>query len=200
MDVVAVGGIDLEAGTHVGDDLLGAGTIGGEEILPLPEGPIVRAGGGRALHGRHGALALKEHDGVLALGGGAVLADDTRSRLADQRVCWLVVGPEAAGVRVGLGAGRPLLLGNPRSQLVTLLRDRTPLYAEVADIVVDTDDRDPAAVVDEVAAALRGAGTGRSDARIDEVAAFANGDLDRARLLATDDRLALRLAAWRDRR
>jgi len=33
--------------------------------------------------------------------------------------------------------------------------------------------------------------------RAGEVAAFANGDLDRARLLATDDRLALRLAAWR---
>jgi DNA polymerase-3 subunit delta' len=34
--------------------------------------------------------------------------------------------------------------------------------------------------------------------RAEEVAAFAGGDLDRARLLATDERLALRLAAWRD--
>ena len=34
--------------------------------------------------------------------------------------------------------------------------------------------------------------------RAAEVAAFAGGDLDRARLLATDERLALRLAAWRD--
>ena len=34
--------------------------------------------------------------------------------------------------------------------------------------------------------------------RADEVAAFAGGDLDRARLLATDERLALRLGAWRD--
>ncbi|CAN5704022.1 DNA polymerase III subunit delta' [soil metagenome] len=34
--------------------------------------------------------------------------------------------------------------------------------------------------------------------RAAEAASFAGGDLDRARLLATDDRLALRLAAWRD--
>jgi DNA polymerase-3 subunit delta' len=34
--------------------------------------------------------------------------------------------------------------------------------------------------------------------RVAEVAPFAGGDLGRARLLATDDRLALRLAAWRD--
>jgi DNA polymerase-3 subunit delta' len=34
--------------------------------------------------------------------------------------------------------------------------------------------------------------------RAAEVSAIAGGDLDRARLLATDERLALRLAAWRD--
>ncbi|WP_426571015.1 ATP-binding protein [Aquihabitans sp. McL0605] len=39
---------------------------------------------------------------------------------------------------------------------------------------------------------------GLSADRAAEAAAFAGGDLDRARLLATDERLALRLAAWRD--
>lgn len=34
--------------------------------------------------------------------------------------------------------------------------------------------------------------------RAQQVAAIANGDLDRARLLATDERVALRLAAWRE--
>lgn len=34
--------------------------------------------------------------------------------------------------------------------------------------------------------------------RAAEAAGFSGGDLDRARLLATDERLALRLAAWRD--
>lgn len=102
------------------------------------------------------ARALAEHDGVLALGGGAVLDASIRALLAPQRVCWLVVGPSAAGARVGLGAGRPLLLGNVRSQLVTLMRERTSLYQEVADIRVDTDDADVDTVVDAVVAALKG--------------------------------------------
>ncbi len=38
---------------------------------------------------------------------------------------------------------------------------------------------------------------GIDPARAAEAASFAGGDLDRARLLATDERLALRLAAWR---
>jgi len=94
--------------------------------------------------------ALAEHDGVLSLGGGAVLDDSTRELLKGQRVCWLEVSASAAGSRVGLGAGRPLLLGSVRSQLVTLLRDRAPLYAEVADHVVDTSDRAPQDVVRDV--------------------------------------------------
>lgn len=39
---------------------------------------------------------------------------------------------------------------------------------------------------------------GVSAERAAEVASFAGGDLDRARLLAADERLALRLAGWRD--
>lgn len=47
-----------------------------------------------------------------------------------------------------------------------------------------------------VAERLRAEGV--DPARADEAATFAGGDLDRARLLATDDRLAVRLAGWRD--
>lgn len=39
---------------------------------------------------------------------------------------------------------------------------------------------------------------GVAPGRAVEAAAFAGGDLDRARLLASDERLAIRLAAWRD--
>ena len=100
------------------------------------------------------ARALQEHDGVLALGGGAVLDGATRERLRGQRVCWLAVSATVAGARVGLGAGRPLLLGNVRSKLVTLLRERTPLYEEVADVTVSTDQGSVQEVVDAVVAAL----------------------------------------------
>lgn len=97
------------------------------------------------------AAALAEHDGVLALGGGAVLDAETQSLLADHTVVFLRVGLSAAVKRVGLGVGRPLLLGNVRSRIKTLLDERTPIYESVATHVVDTDDRTP----DEVAAAIR---------------------------------------------
>jgi DNA polymerase-3 subunit delta' len=52
-----------------------------------------------------------------------------------------------------------------------------------------------ALTADQIAGRLRSEGV--AEDRVIEVAPFAGGDLDRARLLATDDRLALRLAAWR---
>lgn len=95
----------------------------------------------RALERRAVADGLASHDGVLALGGGAVLDPRTRELLADAPVVWLRVGVGAAASRVGLNQARPLLLGNVRAQLTTLLAERTPLYAQVATHTVDTDDR-----------------------------------------------------------
>jgi shikimate kinase len=96
--------------------------------------------------------ALDEHDGVVALGGGAVLSERTRERLHDQRVIFLDVGLTAAVRRVGLGTGRPLLLGNVRAQLKQLMDARHVLYREVADLTVVTDDLDPAQVADQALA------------------------------------------------
>ena len=68
----------------------------------------------RALERDAVARALEEHDGVLAVGGGAVMAGSTRTALAGHRVVFLRVGLADAGALVGLGASRPLLLGNVR--------------------------------------------------------------------------------------
>jgi shikimate kinase len=97
------------------------------------------------------AAALAEHTGVLALGGGAVLDAGTRQLLAGHLVVFLSVGLSDATKRVGLGSGRPLLLGNVRSRLKTLLDERTPVYQAVASATVDTDGRAPEEVADEVA-------------------------------------------------
>lgn len=97
------------------------------------------------------ATALAEHDGVLALGGGAVLAHDTQVALKGHTVVYLRVGFAEACRRVGLGAGRPLLLGNVRSQVKALLDERAPVYESVATYVVDTDDQTP----DQVVARIR---------------------------------------------
>lgn len=96
------------------------------------------------------ARALAEHDGVLALGGGAVLDPATRAALRPHRVVLLDVGLAEAARRVGLGVARPVVVGNVRGRMRQLLDERRPLYAEVADHVVGTDAR----AVDEVGAAV----------------------------------------------
>ena len=106
----------------------------------------------RLLETRAVAEALADHDGVLALGGGAVLDPLTRKLLADQRVVFLRVGLSDAVKRVGLGVGRPLLLGNVRARIKAQLDERTPVYESVATHVVETDGRTP----DEIATEVRG--------------------------------------------
>ena len=108
----------------------------------------------RALEAKAVAEALATHDGVLAVGGGAVLDPGTRALLAGHRVVFLRVGLTDAVKRVGLGTSRPLLLGNVRSRIKALLDERTPIYESVATVVVDTDGRTPEEVADEVSAAL----------------------------------------------
>ncbi|HEX5596312.1 MAG TPA: shikimate kinase [Micromonosporaceae bacterium] len=101
------------------------------------------------------AAALASFDGVLALGGGAVLAEETRATLAGQTVVYLSVELPDAIKRVGLGVGRPLLALNPRATLKYLLDQRRPLYEEVATYTVATDGRTPEQVVEEILAHLR---------------------------------------------
>ncbi len=87
------------------------------------------------------ADALAESAGVLALGGGAVLREETQQRLDGHRVVWLRVSLSDAVRRVGLNTARPLLLGNVRSTLGRLLEERTPVYERVSTDIVDTDGR-----------------------------------------------------------
>jgi shikimate kinase / 3-dehydroquinate synthase len=104
----------------------------------------------RAMERAAVAAALAEHPGVLALGGGAVMAEQTRALLAGQRVVFLDVGLGTALRRVGLARDRPMLTINPRARLRQLMAERRPLYEQVATITVATDERTP----DEVAAAV----------------------------------------------
>jgi shikimate kinase len=100
--------------------------------------------------------ALAEHDGVLALGGGAVEDPDTRSDLRGLTVVWLTVGPAEAAKRTGIGGPRPLAVGNVRTALLTRLRKREPRYREVAGHEVSTDGVDPADVAERVVGLLNG--------------------------------------------
>lgn len=100
--------------------------------------------------------ALRSHTGVLAVGGGAVLDPEVRAALAGETVAFLDVGLSDAVKRVGLGVGRPLLLGNVRARVKALLEERAPVYREVASLVVSTDGREPDEVADEVASWVEG--------------------------------------------
>ena len=102
----------------------------------------------RTLEEKAVAAALSDHDGVLALGGGAVLSAATREQLGQHRVIFLDVSLPAAVARVGMNANRPLLLGNVRAQMKNLMDQRRPLYDEVARFTIVTDDLDAAQVTD----------------------------------------------------
>ncbi|HEU0286004.1 MAG TPA: shikimate kinase, partial [Nocardioidaceae bacterium] len=108
----------------------------------------------RSLERQAVTTALTEHEGVLSLGGGAVVDPDTREALRGHRVVFLDVGLTEAVRRVGLGASRPLLLGNVRAQLKALLDQRRPMYEAVAWRTVDTDGQTPEQIVDDIAGAL----------------------------------------------
>jgi len=115
----------------------------------------------RALEERAVARALAEHDGVVALGGGAVTSAATRELLVAYgrgggTVVWLDVDLASAAKRVGLSRDRPILGVNPRAMLRQMLETRAPLYGEVATLSVSTGGRSPEDVVAEVLAALPG--------------------------------------------
>ena len=109
------------------------------------------------------ADALAGTDGVLALGGGSVLAAETRERLRGHRVVHLTVGLADGLRRTGMSTARPLLAGvNPRATFRALLEARAPLYREVATVEVDTTGRSTGRVARAVLEAL-GEPTGPAD-------------------------------------
>lgn len=108
----------------------------------------------RALEKRAVHEAVNGHEGVLALGGGAVLDTDTRALLAGHRVVYLSMDVEEAVRRTGLNVARPLLAVNPRKQWRELMEARRHLYEEIATAVVATDGRTPEEVTQAALDAL----------------------------------------------
>jgi shikimate kinase len=99
-------------------------------------------------------VALAEHGGVVALGGGAILDPATQELLGAHTVVYLQVGLSDAVKRVGLASARPLLVRGPRSRLKALMEERLPIYEQLATLTVATDGRDPGDIVDELVKAL----------------------------------------------
>lgn len=86
------------------------------------------------------ARLLRQPPCVLATGGGAILDAGTRALLRERAVTiWLHAHPDILLRRIERRDTRPLLReDDPRAVLERLLREREPLYAEAADLRVES--------------------------------------------------------------
>ena len=93
--------------------------------------------------------ALDEHDGVLSLGGGAVTSKGVREALTGHTVVYLEISASEGVRRTGGSTVRPLLDGAPdrAEKFRQLMADRVPVYRRTATIRVNTNRRNPGAVV-----------------------------------------------------
>jgi len=99
--------------------------------------------------------ALAEHDGVVSLGGGAVTSPGVCEALAGHTVIYLEISAREGVRRTGGNTVRPLLAGPDRAEKYRdLMAKRAPLYRRVATIRVDTNRRNPGAVVRQILSRL----------------------------------------------
>ncbi len=94
---------------------------------------------------------------VIATGGGAVIRDENR-RLMSSRgvVIYLCTTVEEQIRRTAKDRKRPLLQNsNPEETLRKLMADREPLYLQVADLILKTDENSPRLVVQNICSQLR---------------------------------------------
>jgi shikimate kinase len=117
-------------------------TDGEQEFRRIEEG-VIRA-------------ALAEHDGVLSLGGGAVTSPGVREALTGHTVIYLEINANEGVRRTGGNTVRPLLAGPDRAaKFRALMATRVPLYRRVATMRVDTNRRNPGAVVRYIVSRLQ---------------------------------------------
>jgi shikimate kinase len=77
---------------------------------------------------------------IIVTGGGIVLRDENFNLMRQcGRIFWLDANEETLFERASRKGDRPLLqTENPRAVFAELLRTRTPLYAKIADVRIDT--------------------------------------------------------------
>ena len=93
---------------------------------------------------------------ILATGGGAVLREENRQRLAARGVViYLRAQPHDLFMRTRHDKNRPLLATpDPQKRLEELFHQRDPFYREAADLVIDTGRQGVQVLVKQILAAL----------------------------------------------
>jgi shikimate kinase len=110
--------------------------------------------------------ALRSHDGVLSLGGGAVTTSGVREALAGHVVIYLEISAAEGVRRTGGSTVRPLLAGDDRGEkFKALMAERVPLYRRVATMRVNTNRRNPGAVVRHIVERLENSDSRRPQRR-----------------------------------
>jgi shikimate kinase len=101
---------------------------------------------------RQVANALERSPAVIATGGGAVVAEATRSALRDELCVWLWADPEVLVTRTRGSQRPPLTALDELDEVWLLLTQRWRAYAEVADIAIDTGRADTESAARMIAA------------------------------------------------
>ena len=106
--------------------------------------------------------ALAEHDGVVSLGGGAITSPEVREALAGHTVIYLEISASEGVRRTSGSTVRPLLAGgDPGEKFRALMSQRVPLYRAVATMRINTNRRNPGAVVRHIVHKLNATECGR---------------------------------------
>ncbi|MGH3637508.1 MAG: shikimate kinase [Mycobacterium sp.] len=110
--------------------------------------------------------ALAEHDGVVSLGGGAITTPEVRDALVGHTVIYLEITAAEGIRRTTGGTARPLLAGgDPGERFRELMAQRVPLYRQVATLRINTNRRNPGAVVRHIVQRMESAATERPPAK-----------------------------------
>lgn len=110
----------------------------------------------RDLEERVVASLCDRKNAVVSLGGGAVLRESTRRRVAAAGpVVWLTAAAETLARRIATDAvsatQRPRLTGlSPADEVRAVLAEREPIYRECATFSVDTEERTPREVAEAI--------------------------------------------------
>ncbi|HLV48571.1 MAG TPA: shikimate kinase AroK [Aliidiomarina sp.] len=90
---------------------------------------------------------------VLATGGGSIISGENRNRLSARGiVVYLKTTLDKQVARTERDKKRPLIANaeNPREVLAELAKERDPLYEEIADLVIETDEQSAKVVASQI--------------------------------------------------
>ncbi|ARD44143.1 shikimate kinase AroK [Colwellia sp. BRX10-3] len=131
---------DQEIERRTGADIAWVFDLEGEEGFRLREESVIED--------------LSEKQGiVLATGGGSVISAQVRNRLSARGiVVYLETTIDKQVARTQRDRRRPLLQTDeePRTVLENLAVERNPLYEEIADVIVQTDDQSAKVVASKI--------------------------------------------------